>query len=112
MNSVCHHGVTAKWIWLLPFWSYLRSAFVLDIRSASESLVCAAAVTITALRIEFAFRTKLRQLGDIRRDPPRLILGKHFRRRSPLWSRTTKQASNSSTDQGRREAVRHCIFPD
>jgi hypothetical protein len=40
------------------------------------------------------------QLGDIRRDPPRLILGKHFRRRSPLWSRTTKQAGCSSIDQG------------
>jgi len=45
----CQRGVTAKWIWLLPFWSYLRSALVLDMRSASESLVCAAVGTTKAI---------------------------------------------------------------
>jgi hypothetical protein len=28
-------------------------------------------------------RSKSRQLGDTRRDPPRLVLGEHLRRRSP-----------------------------
>jgi hypothetical protein len=49
---------------------------------------------------------QLRQLGDIRRNPPRLVFGEHLSCGSsaglfwPPLSVTTKQASNSSTIQG------------
>jgi hypothetical protein len=73
----CQRGVNLRWIWLLPFWSYLRSALVLDMRSASESLVCAADVTTKAIhqidRIILSSTQQLRQLGDVHSNAPRFI---------------------------------------
>jgi hypothetical protein len=55
----------------------LQSPLPSDTTSASGN-VCDAEVTTTLIeRIDPNVCAKLRQLGDIRRDPPRLIARKH-----------------------------------
>jgi hypothetical protein len=38
---------------------------------------------LVAFFARYSFRNKLRQLGDIHRDPPRLVFREHLRRRPP-----------------------------